>query len=235
MNSFWLLDKVDLYKILCPTKLKKFERDHYKWFKKGDYIYFQNELAEKIFLVSKGKVKIVHYNENGDEVLRAILHKGEIFGEMALLGEKQREEFAIAYSSDTALCPINVHQMHDLMRKDQRFSLTIFKIIGLKMKRLERRLDQLFFKDAKTRLIEFITDLAEQPGVLSQGAITIVHPYTQKDIADLVGTRRETVSLLLKELKAEGRLDYSKGRLVLLDPSFFGVSASEPQAYEMPV
>ncbi len=221
MNELWYLEDVNLYEILCPPKLKHFEKEHYKWYKKGDFVYFQNELAEKIFLVSKGKVKIVHYNEEGEEVVRAILSKGEIFGEMALLGEKKREEVAIAYSKETALCPMDVRQMQNLMRDNQRFSLRIFKIIGLRIKKLERRLDQLFFKDAKSRLKEFIRELYEEHGQEQDGQLVVEHDYTHKDIADLIGARRETVTILLKEFKSNGSIDYKRRRLYILKTAFF--------------
>ena len=223
MQKLWFLEEVDLYKILCPTKVKAFEKDHFKWYRKGDFIYFQNERAEKVFLVSRGRVKIVRYNEEGDEIVHAILQKGEIFGEMALMGASQRDDIAIAGSDQTALCAMNVDQMYQLMRDNQRFELTILKVIGLKLKKLERRLDQLFFKDAKTRLIELIHDFYESYGLVQEQQILIKHHCTQQDIADLIGTRRETVSTLLKEMKAANLLDYQNKQLTIFKPEYFGI------------
>ena len=217
MENIWHFDEVNLYKILCPYKLKSYAKVHYQNYNKGDIIYFQEEIAQKVYLVSKGKVKIVSYNENGEEIVKAILSKGEIFGEKALLGEGKREEFALSIVDNTALCPMNIDNMYELMRNNKRFSLRIYKIIGLRMKRLERRLERLLFKDVKTRIVEFIQDLVEESGATTTQEFVLEHPYTHKDIADLVGSRRETISAILNKLKTEGILDYKRSHFRIID------------------
>ena len=218
MENIWHFDEVNLYKILCPYKIKDYAKVHYQNYNKGDIIYFQEEIAQKVYLVNKGKVKIVSYNEAGEEIVKAILSKGEIFGEKALLGEEKREEFAVSISDNTALCPMNIDNMYELMRKNKRFSLRIYKIIGMRMKRLERRLERLLFKDVKARIIEFIKDLIEESGAAVDGSeFAIEHPYTHKDMADLIGSRRETISAILNKLKEEGILDYKRNYFRIID------------------
>ena len=159
------------------------------------------------------------YTEKGEEVVKAVLTKGEIFGEMAILGEEKRSDFAVAASEHTALCPLRVENMYDLMRTNHRFSLAIHKLIGLRIRRLERRFERLFFKDVKTRLIEFLLELSEDRGIEVNQTIAIEHFYTQKDIADLIGARRETVVGLLNDLKKEKMIDYRRNKMTFLKPN----------------
>lgn len=213
MNSIWYFDDVNLFKVLCPHKFKAYKSDHdFDAYKKKDYIYFEEDSANKVYLIEKGKVKIGYYNEAGDEVVKAILTRGELFGENAILGESKREEFAQSVDNSTSICPIGVETMHNLMRDNQTFSFKVYKVIGFKLKKLERRLQLLLFKDAKTRLIEFLDELCSDYGYDCEktGDRLIHHPYTQKDIASLIGTSRPTLNILLNELKEEKVIEFSR-------------------------
>ncbi|WP_406684472.1 Crp/Fnr family transcriptional regulator [Seonamhaeicola sp. MEBiC1930] len=213
MNSLWFFDDVNLFKVLCPHKFKAYKANHdFTSFKKQDYIYFEEDSANKVYLIEKGKVKIGYYNEDGTEVVKAILTKGELFGETAILGEDKREEFAQSVDNFTSICPVGVDTMHGLMRDNQTFSLKIYKLIGFKLKRLERRLQILLFKDAKTRLVEFLEELCSDYGYDCEktGDKVIHHPYTQRDIASLIGTSRPTLNILLNELKEDKVIEFGR-------------------------
>ncbi|XMO86952.1 Crp/Fnr family transcriptional regulator [Algibacter sp. AS12] len=213
MNSLWFFDDVNLFKVLCPHKFKAYKKGHdFDAYKKKDYIYFEEDSANKVYLIEKGKVKIGYYSEDGNEVIKAILTRGEIFGETAILGEEKREEFAQSVDNNTSICPVGVNTMHNLMRDNQTFSLKIYKVIGFRLKKLERRLQLLLFKDAKTRLIEFLDELCSDYGYDCEktGDKIIHHPYTQKDIASLIGTSRPTLNILLNELKEENIIQFTR-------------------------
>jgi len=213
MNSLWFFDDVDLFKVLCPHKFKAYKKDHsFDAYKKKDYIYFEEDSANKVYLIEKGKVKIGYYNEEGDEIVKAILTRGELFGEKAILGQITRKEFAQSVDNLTSICPIGVDTMHDLMRDNQTFSFKIYKFIGFKFQKLERRLQLLLFKDTKSRLKEFLNELCDEYGYNcpKTGDHVIKHPYTQKDIASLIGTSRPTLNILLNELKEEKVLEFNR-------------------------
>ena len=216
MDSIWFFDDVNLFKVLCPHKFKSYKADHdFDAYKKKDYIYFEDDSANKVYLIENGKVKIGYYNEAGDEIIKAILTKGELFGEKAILGEDKRNEFAQSIDNKTSICPIGVQTMHDLMRNNQSFSFSVYKFIGFKFKKLERRLQLLLFKDTKTRLLEFLDELCTDFGYDCDktGDHVVNHPYTQKDIASLIGTSRPTLNILLNELKEEKILNFSRKKI----------------------
>lgn len=219
MNSLWFFDDVNLFKVLCPHKFKAYKNAHdFDGYKKKDYIYFEEDSANKVYLIERGKVKIGYYNEDGTEIVKAILSRGELFGEKAILGEDIRDEFAQSIDNKTSICPIGVKTMHDLMRDNQSFSFKVYKFIGFKFKKLERRLQLLLFKDTKTRLIEFLDEMCKDYGYDCEktGDHVINHPYTQKDIASLIGTSRPTLNLLLNELKEENYLEFTRKEIRIL-------------------
>ena len=216
MKTLWFFDDVNLFKVLCPHKLKNYKKDHcFNSYKKKDYIYFEADAANKIYLIEHGKVKIGYYSEAGDEIVKSILTRGDLFGEKAILGEESRDEFAQSIDNRTSICPVSVETMHELMRKNQRFSFKIYKFIGFKFKRLERRLKLLLFKDTKTRLVEFLGELCSDYGYNCEktGDHIIKHPYTQKDIASLIGTSRPTLNILMNELKDEHVIDFDRKQI----------------------
>ena len=218
MKTIWFLDDLNLFTILCPHQFKDYkdlhEFDHYK---KNDFVYFEEDSADKIYLITTGKVKIGYITDEGDEVITAILSKGEIFGEKAMLGEDKRNEFAQVIDAETTICPITTEMMIDLLRENKEFSIKIYKFIGYRFKKLERRLQLLLFKDTKTRLKEFLKELSEDFGFKNAitGDFVIKQPYTQKEMATLIGTSRPTLNILLNELKDENYLDFDRKVITL--------------------
>lgn len=218
MKPIWYLEDLNLFQVLCPHKFKRFKADHsFDQYRKKDYIYFEADHANKIYLIEKGKVKIGYYTEAGEEVIKAILTKGEIFGEQAILGEETREEFAMSVDNSTSICPVDVGIMHDLMRDNRSLSVRIYKLIGFRIKRLERRLELILFKDAETRVREFLKELARDYGYCcpKTGDTVIQHPYTQKDIANLIGTSRPTFNAIMNRFKELNEVDFSRKEIRL--------------------
>jgi CRP-like cAMP-binding protein len=169
-----------------------------------------------VYLIEEGRVKLGYYTEEGEEIVKAILTKGELFGEKAILGEEKRDEFAQALGS-TSICPVDVNTMHELMRDNRGFSFRIYKLIGFRLKRLERRLELILYKDAETRVKEFLKELADDYGYCCpyNGDTVIKHPYTQKDIAKLLGTSRPTLNSIMNKFKAEELIDFSRNEIRL--------------------
>lgn len=222
MKNIWFFDNVNLFNLLCPHKFKEYKECHaFDSYKKNDYVYFESDAANKVYLIEKGKIKIGYYSEDGTEVINAILTKGELFGEKAILGAETRSEFAQSVDNNTSICPIGVDTMHDLMRNHKTFSLKIYKFLGFRIKKLERRLQLLLFKDVKTRLLEFLNELCEQYGhnCKETGDKVIEHPYTQKEIASLIGTSRPTLNSIMNELKEVKIISFNRKEIRILKKS----------------
>ena len=219
MKNLWFFENVNLFNILCPHKFKEYKKCHsFDLYKKSDYIYFEEDAANKVFIIEAGKIKLGYYNEDGTEVVKSILTKGELFGEKAILGEEIRNEFAQSLDNSTSICSIHVETLHDLMQDNKTFSLKIYKFLGLRFKKLERRLHLILFKDIKTRFLEFMKELCDEYGYDCEksGDKVIIHPYTQKDIASLIGTSRSNLNVLMNELKDQSIINFNRKEIRLL-------------------
>ncbi len=210
MKEVWYLECVNLFKIICPHQYKAYKDCHtLANYKKKDYIYFNQDASKSVYLINSGKVKLGYYNQEGEEVVKAILGKGEVFGEKAILGEEKRNEFAQSIDSETIICPIHVDTLQDMMKNNTSFTLSFYKLISFRIKKLERRLEILLFKDVRKRTIEFILELKEEYGAtLLNGDTLIKHPYTQKEIACLIGSSRPSLNIVMNTLQEEGYLNF---------------------------
>ena len=218
-NSIWFFDNINVFQIFCPHKFKEFKKGHsFNFFKKGDYIYFEDDIANKVFLVNSGKIKIGYFTEDGEEVVTSILSKGQIFGERAILGLQKRNEFSQAMDNEVSLCVVSLEMMYELLRKNNEFGLSIYKFIGYRFKKLERRLQIMLFKDAKTRLLEFLKELEEDYGFVNaiSKETVIKHPFTQKEIASLIGLSRPTLNILINELQQEKIIVFERKQIIFL-------------------
>jgi len=217
-SSIWYLEKVDLYEMLCPHKFAEFKDRHtFNKFEKGEFIYLNDEPSTHIFMIAKGRVKIGSYSDDGKEIIKAILSEGEIFGELSLTGEETRGDFAQAMDSETTVCPMPLEDMQQLLLDNKNLSLKIFKIIGLRMKKLERRLESLVFKDARSRIIDFLYEMGVERGQKVGFEMMIKNHLTHKDIANLTGTSRQTVTTILNELKEKNLINFNRRQILIRD------------------
>lgn len=218
VNNIWFLEKVDLYEMLCPHKLADFRDKHtFHKFDKGEFIYLHDEPSSHVFMIAKGRVKIGSYSDEGKEIIKAILGEGELFGELSLTGEETRGDFAQAMDSETTVCPMPLEDMQQLLLANRSLSLKIFKIIGVRMKKLERRLESLVFKDARTRIIDFLHELGVERGQKVGFEMMIKNHLTHKDIANLTGTSRQTVTTILNELKDKNLINFNRRQILIRD------------------
>ncbi len=217
-DNIWFFENVDLYEMLCPHKLQGHQEDHqFSHYEKGQFIYFENEPSEQIYMIAKGRVKIGSYSQAGKEITKTILSKGEVFGELALAGEDTRQDFAQALADDTVVCPMNIDQMQQLMLGNKSLSLKIFKLIGFRFRKLERRLESLVFKDARTRVIDFIKEMAQERGQKVGFEIMVKNQLTHQDIANLTGTSRQTVTTILNELRDQNLINFDRRKILIRD------------------
>lgn len=217
-TRLWYFEDVDLFEILCPTKASGMEEKHNpNVFKKDEYIYFPDQESLNIYMIADGRVKVGTYLEDGKEIIKAILARGEIFGELALAGETHRSDFAQAMDNDTRVCPMTIDGLKSLMRDNQELSLKIFKILGLRMRKMERKIESLVFKDARTRIVEFLKEMAEEKGQKVGFEMMIKNHMTHKDIASLTGTSRQTVTTVLNELREGNIINFDRRRILIRD------------------
>lgn len=217
-RNLWYFEDTDLFEVLCPKKTPYMEEKHDPGvYKKDDFIYFKDQSSENIYMVSNGRVKIGTYAPDGKEIVKAILTRGEIFGEMALAGEEKRQDFAQAMDNDTRVCAMTIEDLQNLMWDNKELSFKILKIVGFRLRKMERKIESLVFKDARTRIVEFLREMAEEKGQKVGFETMIKNHLTHKDIASLTGTSRQTVTTVMNELREKNLITFDRRRILIRD------------------
>jgi CRP/FNR family transcriptional regulator len=189
----------------------------FKKAKKGEIIYFSSSDVPRIFLLKKGNIKIVAVDENGNETIKDIIQKGDLFGELTLERDIEINEYAKVLSDDVAICSFLLSDFEDLLLRNPSLALSYTKFVGLKMKRIKNSYSNLISKDAKTRLIQFLKDWAEKEGVRTGNKVVIENFLTQNDIAQIICTSRQTATQLLNEMENFGKLIYNHKEICIPD------------------
>lgn len=214
--SIWYLENIDVNKIFCPTKMNMGQLHVEKPIKKGEYIYLPDQVSDRIYFLSEGRVKIGAYNEAGKEITKIILGKGEVFGELSLVGESKRRDFAQALEN-SLLCIVRTADMKSLMRDHNQLSLFLMNIMGSRVLEMEKRLESLIFKDSRTRVVEFLLDLVRTKGQRVGYEMMVRNFLTHQEIANFTATSRQTVTTILNELRQKNILTFNRKRLLVRD------------------
>lgn len=215
-SKFWHLEKINLLKNLSEEEMEELvKKTTFKIAEKNQYIYFPEEPSKVVFFLKEGRVKIGTYSNDGKEVIKAILYPGEIFGEMGVLGEDKRKDFAIAMDHDTRMCTISVDGFKGILKENPHLSLEMGRNIGEKMRNIERRLESLIFKDARQRIIQFMKEMAAHYGKAIGDEILVKHDLTHQDMANLTATSRQTVTTVLNELKEEDQIYMERKKFLI--------------------
>ncbi len=216
-NALWYLQNFDFFKDLTDETIKELkDKTTLKDYKKNDFIYFPQEQPNQIFFVKRGKVKIGSYSDNGKDIIKTILDHGEVFGEQFILGEEVRNDFAQAME-DCCLLIMERGDFEKLLNNNNFLSLRVTQILGERLRKLEKKFESLIFKDARSRIVDFIIELAEETGKQVGYETLIMHSLTHHDIARLTATSRQTVTTVLNDLREKNLIYFDRRRILVRD------------------
>ncbi|MBI3610455.1 MAG: Crp/Fnr family transcriptional regulator [Nitrospirae bacterium] len=154
-------------------------------------------------------------NEDGKELTLAILEPGEVFGEMEVLEGMPRDTVAEALD-DVSICVMQRSDFEALLKKDPNTNIRLTKLIGLRLKKIESRIEDLVFKDVPARLAHLLFELSKEFGVQENGQTRLSVKLSHQELANLIGSTRETVTATLGDFKRRGLIAFDGRRLVIL-------------------
>ena len=213
--QYWYLRDHKLFSTLTNAQINELcVITRFKKAGRHEIIYFANDPVPRIYLLKKGMIKIVESDPDGREVIKDIIQKGDIFGELSLSGGNTTSEYAQAISSEVLICSFTLVDFEKVLEKDPSISLKFSKFIGFKLKRLQNRYANLVFKDVRQRIVAFMHEWAEKEGQPQGQQVVLTNYLTHQDIAQLVCTSRQSVTQMLNALEAEGKFAYSRQQIV---------------------
>lgn len=202
------LDEADLSKIAKLGVLKKF--------KKGSIILLEEETGSALFVIVSGKVKVVRADDDGREVILAILSDNDFFGEMAILDGLARSASVVAISKAEVFM-IHRNDFLKLLHDYPALGVSLLGELTMRLRKADAQIKSLSLKDAAGRVASVILQLADDIGKIRKGRVEVDELPLQQDMANMAGTSRETVSRMIHMFVEQGHLELHGNRLVIND------------------
>lgn len=146
----------------------------------------------------------------------AFIEPGEIFGELAVLNSSDHEERAEAAVASTVIM-LPGDDFRKVMESSPELAIGITKLIGFRRARIERRLRGLLFRSNRERLCQLLVELADQYGRQKAEGVELTIALSHQDLASVIGSTRESVTMLLGELQLERLIKVSRKRVLIRD------------------
>lgn len=177
--------------------------------KRSQVIYAKGS-EKKIFLLVSGKVKISEINTNGDEMIKELVVTGDIFGDILFNYDGPNYEYAEVISERAIYYVIGQDQLASMMSSSHALTMNFMAKVSEKFKSLENRYVNMVTKDVKSRLIFYLKEWARKEGKKLGDKVVIKNSLTHNDLANLISTSRQTVTVILNELKESGEINYNR-------------------------
>jgi CRP/FNR family transcriptional regulator, cyclic AMP receptor protein len=217
MQRLWSLSHFSLFERLNEVELRSLEKNAFtRRFPKDSAIYVPRDAADHVCLLAEGRIRLCSTTPDGKRAILGFVEVGEIFGELALIEEIQREERAEA-ERDSTVVLVRKETVQKLMDASAHLTMGITKLIGFRRTRVERRLRNLLFRSNRDRLMQLLLELADRYGKQTSQGIALEIRLSQQDIAAIIGATRESVTNVLGELQLEGLIKVARQNLVIRD------------------
>jgi len=180
----------------------------------GSVIVSQEEAGDALFVIAKGKVKVVLYGETGREIILSILKAGDFFGEMSLLDRQPRSANVVAVEDSELLC-LDREGFQTHLTSHPTTALGILAEMSRRLRHADEVIGDLALLDVYARVTRVIRELAQKQGEPVDGGLLIKERPTQQEIAGLIGASRETVSRALNDFTRQGMLEM-QGKQILV-------------------
>ncbi|UII54155.1 Crp/Fnr family transcriptional regulator [Cytobacillus spongiae] len=204
MDKLFLLSQISLFDELPMDDLQKIDAmSEMKPVKKGTIILSPTHQIPALFLLKKGQVRLFRINENGKEFTVDILVDGNIFGETSTLSLTD-DQIYVEAMTDTYLCVIGKERFEAFLEKNPKMAIKLINILSTRLKELYSFSEKIALSDVKYRVLYLLLKLSEKTGKRKNEWQTIDMKLTHQDMANMIGSTRETTSSIISQLKKDG-------------------------------
>lgn len=187
----------------------------------GETVYRVGDPADRVYVLRSGRIKVSRASSDGREFILYLVGPGELFGELAVTGKDWRCGTATVLD-DAFICSVAREQFERFMLSHPRLSIEVSRIMGRRKEGSEKRVLDLISKDVRTRLANALAQLATDYGVPDERGMRLDLRLTQSDLAQLVGSTRETTSTVFNEFRRGEWVDAEGKTIWVLDPEALG-------------
>lgn len=217
-RALWYLRKVPLLADLSSDALARVaERVELREVRRREVVYLPGDPGRSLFLVHGGRIKVSKVTRDGKSLTLGYHGPTDLFGESSLLDGGPRTEMADAVEN-ALLSEIDRSHFEELIHAHPSLGLAMTRLMIVRRRDLEQKVEALVFRDVPSKLAELLVKLAGEYGVDDARGTLVSLKITHQELANLIGSTRETVSLTLSQFKRK-RLILTEGRKVIIADS----------------
>jgi CRP-like cAMP-binding protein len=187
-----------------------------KQYKKNNLIIFEDDTGLNLFIIWRGRVKISQISEEGGEVILAILGESEFFGELSVIDGLSRSATVTALD-DVELLVMKREDFLSALEGFPQISIFLLRELAGRIRKSDQQIKSLSLRNAKGRVAATLVRLAEDIGRMRDGKVTIPELPLQRDLANIAGTSRETISRVIAAFEKENHCYKKDNALVFED------------------
>jgi CRP-like cAMP-binding protein len=213
----WYLKKIPLLQDISHDSIHKLVAHiELKEVRRRQVVYLPGDPGQTVFFVNGGRVKISKVTRDGKELTLAYRGPGDIFGELAMIDGGPREEMAEAMEN-ALISELPRQEFERIVQKEATVGYKLTKIVASRRREVENKIEQLIFKDVNAKLAELLLRLASEYGIEDARGTLVSLKITHQEMANLIGSTRETVSLTLSQFKRKGLIQTDGRKVILAD------------------
>jgi CRP-like cAMP-binding protein len=221
-RAMWYLRKIPLLEGVPSARLTELAAAvEIREIPRRQVIYLPGDPGDRVFFINGGRVKCSKVTRDGKELTLAYRGAGNLFGELCIIDGTPRDEMAEAMKN-AIITEVPRELFVDLLMSDAQLCFNFACIVGERRRQIETKLEHLVFRDVQAKLAALLLELGDEYGVDSEDGTQIGLKITHQEMANLIGSTRETISLTLAQFKKKGLLDLNGRTVVLKDQEGLG-------------
>lgn len=212
---------------LCASKVPIFENlndeelleivkiINHKEYAKGDIVFSEGNVANTLYFINEGKIKLYKYTKDGKEQILHVLSEGDFFGELELI-KPSKYTFNSKAIIDSKICTLTKDEMREIMMKNPEIGIKVLETVGERLAKVESLAQNLATNDVDSRMAYLLIDLMEKYGEPTKENISLKLPLSREEMANYIGVTRETVSRKLKKFEDEELIEIIGTKTIII-------------------
>ena len=182
---------------------------------KRDLFKVSTDHESRVIIVLEGHAKLMDIDTEGNQEVRELFHSGELFDSSTLASKN--DAYLQSLSSSTKLAVIGQGAFEELLTRSSNLYSVVDQFRKKRIRKLHRRMNYLTCRDVEQKLLIFLKEMVLNDGKASGEKVVVDNYLTHNDIAEIVNISRQTVTSLLNKFRSQGKIEYSRRELILLD------------------
>ena len=223
-----LLREVELFAGLTPADIEAIgQATTLTGFRPGQIVMSPDDPPDRIHILKQGRIRLYRVAPDGKQLTLDLFERGTILGDMSILGQDRMPETFAQAVEEAVVCTITISELLRLIGRYPIIGVNVIRHLASRLRAAEQELESMAYRPVGQRLARRLVDLADRFGRATPDGTLIQARLTQQELADMVGTTRETLAHTLADFRRRGLLDTPQHRVLIRDATLLARIADD--------